>query len=77
MTAAKQAHILVVEDNYEICQLIQEILKEKNYDVTLARNTKTALEAAEKIRPNVIILDIWLEKNHLDGIGLLKKLKQI
>jgi len=77
MTAAKQANILVVEDNYEICQLIQEILKEKNYDVTLARNTKTAIEAAEKVRPNVIILDIWLEKNHLDGIGLLKKLKQM
>lgn len=69
--------VLVVEDNYDICEMIKDILGEQGYNVTIARNTKTALEAAEKIKPHLIILDIWLEGNHLDGIGLLKKLKQM
>lgn len=69
--------VLVVEDNYEICEMMREILKEHGYNVTVARNTRTALEALEKVRPHVIILDIWLEGNHLDGIGLLKKMKQM
>ena len=69
--------VLVVEDNYEICEIIKEILGEQGYNVNIARNTRTALEAAAKIKPHLIILDIWLEGNHLDGIGLLKKLKQM
>jgi two-component system nitrogen regulation response regulator NtrX len=69
--------ILVVEDNYEICEMMRDILGEQGYNVTVAKNTKTAMEAVEKIRPHLIILDIWLEGNHLDGIGLLKKMKQM
>jgi two-component system nitrogen regulation response regulator NtrX len=77
MTAPKQANILVVDDNYNICESLQIILKDKGYDVTLANNTRTALEAAEKVRPNVIILDMWLENNPLDGLGLLKRFRQM
>lgn len=69
--------ILVVEDNYEICEMMRDILGEQGHNVTVARNTRTALEAIEKVRPHLIILDIWLEGNHLDGIGLLKKMKQM
>ena len=69
--------ILVVENNYEICEIMRDILSEQGYNVTIAKNTKTAMEAAEKMRPHLIILDIWLEGNHLDGIGLLKKMKQM
>jgi len=69
--------ILVVENNYEICEIMRDILSEQGYNVTIAKNTKTAIEAAEKMRPHLIILDIWLEGNHLDGIGLLKKMKQM
>lgn len=69
--------ILVVEDNYEICEMMRDILGEQGYNVTVAKNTKTAMEAVEKVRPHLIILDIWLEGNHLDGIGLLKKMKQM
>lgn len=69
--------ILVVEDNYEICEMMRDILGEQGYNVTVAKNTRTAMEAVEKIRPHLIILDIWLEGNHLDGIGLLKKMKQM
>lgn len=69
--------ILFVEDNYEICEMMRDILGEQGYNVTVAKNTRTAMEAVEKIRPHLIILDIWLEGNHLDGIGLLKKMKQM
>lgn len=75
MTNLKE--ILVVEDNYEICEMMRDILGEQGYNVTTAGNTKSALEAIEKVRPHLIILDIWLEGNHLDGIGLLKKMRQM
>ena len=69
--------ILLVEDNYDVCVMIKDVLVDQGYEVTVAKNTKTALEAAEKSRPHAIILDMWLEGNHLDGLGLLKKLKQM
>ncbi len=69
--------ILIVDDNYEICEFVKDVLDEEGYNVAVAYNTKMALESVVKMCPDLIILDMWLEGNHMDGIGLLKKLKQM
>ncbi len=74
MTTVKD--ILVVEDNHEICEIMRDILREQGYNVTVAVSTATAYEAIEKVRPHLVILDIWLGHKHLDGIGLLKQIRQ-
>ena len=67
--------ILVVEDDQDISYIIKEILVEQGYNVNIASNTSAALEIAAKIKPHLIILDIWLGNKQLDGLGLLKIFK--
>ncbi len=67
--------ILVVEDDQDISYMIKEILVEQGYNVNIAANTSAALEVAAKIKPHLIILDIWLGNKQLDGLGLLKIFK--
>lgn len=69
--------ILVIEDSHHISDMIREILTEQGYNITVACNTTAAFNAITKIRPHLIILDIWLDGNHLDGLGLLKHLKRM
>ena len=70
------ADILIVDDKANIRELIYEILKdESRYEVETAHNVKTAIEKLSS-HPKVIILDIWLEGSEMDGIGLLKLIRQ-
>ncbi len=63
-------HILVVDDEPDIRNLVKEILEDEGYDVTTAENGKAAQEARRGRRPDLILLDIWMPD--IDGISLLK-----
>jgi len=64
-------HILVVDDEPDIRGLVQEILEDEGYRVTVAENGGTARSALRERRPDLILLDIWMPD--LDGISLLKE----
>lgn len=66
-------NILVVEDNEEMLNLLQIILKNK-YNFFYANNGKSALEKIEIIpKPNLIISDIMMDK--MDGFEFYSNLK--
>ncbi|WP_126457046.1 sigma-54-dependent transcriptional regulator [Sulfuriflexus mobilis] len=65
------AHILVVDDEPDIRNLVQEILIDEGYDVTVAENAAAARAARRARRPDLILLDIWMPD--VDGITLLKE----
>ncbi|AEI88740.1 MAG: DNA-binding transcriptional response regulator, NtrC family, contains REC, AAA-type ATPase, and a Fis-type DNA-binding domains [Candidatus Midichloria mitochondrii] len=70
------ADILIVDDKADIRELISEVLQEEfRYAVACAKDTQGALEQLST-NPKVVILDIWLEGSHMDGVGLLKIIKQ-
>jgi len=69
--------ILVVDDEADIRDLISDILSDEGYNVATAYNMSTMMQALEKSTPDVIMLDIWLEGNHMDGIGILRKIKEM
>jgi DNA-binding NtrC family response regulator len=69
----KSGHILVVDDEPAIRELLQEILEEEGYTVTLAADGQSARHARLKERHHLILLDIWMPD--LDGISLLKEWK--
>ena len=52
--------ILVVEDDAEALSLYEEILTRKNYHVLKAASGKEALRLAEKIIPDLVLLDLIL-----------------
>lgn len=66
-----QGTILVVDDEIDICQIVQEILADENYDVTIAENAQAARAAYNSHRPDLVLLDIWMPDT--DGISLLKE----
>src|SRR5437899_2560431 len=54
------ARILVVDDEVGIRELLLEILRDEGHDVTLAENAAVARTAREMMRPDLVLLDIWM-----------------
>lgn len=63
--------ILIVDDETDIRLLIAGILKDEGYHTRQAVDSQSALEAIRSRRPNLVILDIWLQDSKLDGIEIL------
>ncbi len=64
-------HILVVDDEPDIRELIRDILVDEGFEVSVADCAKQANEARRSRRPDLVLLDIWMPD--LDGISLLKQ----
>lgn len=67
--------ILVVDDEEDIRDLVAGILEDEGYAVRTAANADDALGAIESRRPQLVLLDIWLEGSRLDGLALLDVVK--
>lgn len=76
--------ILVVEDDSSIHSILEEMLKQENYDVLSAYSGTEALMLLEKNTPDLILLDLMLpglngeeiirKKNHIPIIVLSAKI---
>src|SRR5210317_978841 len=64
-------HVLVVDDEADIRALIQEILSEEGYGVTVAADAGEARSARLEDSFDLILLDIWMPDT--DGITLLRE----
>ncbi len=65
------ATILVVDDELGIRALLSEILSDEGHTVELAENAAQARAVRERLRPDLVLLDIWMPD--VDGITLLKE----
>ncbi|MDQ3467373.1 MAG: response regulator [Chloroflexota bacterium] len=74
MGAARQLHVLVVNDTPEILDLFREILEEEGYRVTLYSYAFRDLDDIKRDRPDLIILDFIIGGEDR-GWQLLQKLK--
>lgn len=64
-------HVLVVDDEIGIRELLREILQDEGYHVRLAENAAQARGWRQQERPDLVLLDIWMPD--CDGITLLKE----
>ncbi|MEE2995899.1 MAG: sigma-54 dependent transcriptional regulator [Pseudomonadota bacterium] len=64
--------ILIIDDEEDISRLIGAILEDEGYSCRTASNSTGALSAIEVKRPDLLILDIWLEGSELDGMEFLE-----
>ena len=67
--------ILIVDDNYEIRFILNEILTEIGFKTRLAANYNQALKEIDKKLPDMAIIDVKLDKSENDGIELLNHIK--
>lgn len=65
------ATILVVDDELGIRALLSEILSDEGHTIELAENAAQARAARERMRPDLVLLDIWMPD--VDGVTLLKE----
>ncbi|MFZ5550688.1 MAG: response regulator [Pseudomonadota bacterium] len=65
------ATILVVDDEMGIRALLSEILTDEGHTIELAENAAQARAVRERLRPDLVLLDIWMPD--VDGITLLKE----
>jgi two-component system nitrogen regulation response regulator NtrX len=71
------ADILIVDDEADIRELVAGILEDEGHATRLARDSDEALRAIEERRPQLVILDIWLQGSRLDGLEVLSIIKKV
>jgi two-component system nitrogen regulation response regulator NtrX len=67
--------ILVVDDEVDIRELVAAILEDDGYAVRTAQNAEAALAALRARKPALLILDIWMSGNGMDGLELLDRVR--
>ena len=70
------ADILIVDDEADIRELVSGILEDEGHRTRLARDSDEALRIIEERRPQLVILDIWLQGSRLDGLEVLSVIKR-
>lgn len=71
MGAAKR--MLVVDDEVEICDFLKNFFEERDYEVKTAYSGETAIQAMEKHKPQVVLLDVHMPG--MDGMSALREMK--
>ena len=69
----KNRKILVVDDEDDILQFLELVLREKAYEVVTASSGQEALTRAQIERPDLVLLDIMMPQ--MDGWEVLKLLR--
>jgi len=67
---------LIVDDEADIRAAIKGILEDEGYGTREASNSSSALEQIHRSRPDLLVLDIWLQNSELDGMELLVEVKK-
>ena len=65
--------ILLVDDEPNIIELAQLYLEREGYQIISASDGKAALDAVEKFRPALMVLDLMLPE--IDGLDVCRKLR--
>jgi len=71
--ANTSARILVVDDTPANIQTLTAILKEKGYQLSVAINGRQALEVIEKVRPDLVLMDVMMPE--MDGYEACRQIK--
>jgi serine phosphatase RsbU (regulator of sigma subunit) len=65
--------ILIVDDTPANVQILAGLLKDKGYQLSVATNGQQALDLLERIRPDLILLDVMMPV--MDGFETCRRLK--
>lgn len=68
-----QKKILIVDDDVAILEVVKAILTENGYAITTVQNGGMVVKKVREIKPDLILLDIWMSGH--DGRDIARKLK--
>ena len=67
------AHILIVEDDSELLEVLQFVLEDGGYEVTVASNGADALETIDDKPVDLVVLDVNL--NGMSGLDVARQIR--
>lgn len=67
-------HILIVEDDNELCELFSTVLVKNGYKTTCAKDGMQALNVLDKEYIDLIISDVMMP--NMDGFELTKSIRE-
>src|SRR5665213_1795983 len=65
--------ILIVDDDLEMCEMLQRLLEADGYEVETVVTATDALDAVARNEPGLVLLDVVLDKE--DGRDLLREMR--
>lgn len=71
----KKQKIVIIEDEKDLCWLLENGLKKRHYNVNSVNSGREGLELVKQGEPNVVLLDLRLKD--VDGFNVLHKIKEL
>lgn len=68
-----EATVLVVDDDLTVQETLQRFLEQKGYEVHTAADGEAALEAVQRLGPDIMLLDIRMPG--MDGLEVLQRIR--
>ncbi len=72
-TETDAASILLVDDDADVCSLLEHLLEPAGYKTVTAHNGREALACLEKQSFDLVILDVWMPQ--MNGMELLAEMR--
>ena len=73
MAKSKKAIMLIIEDDEVLLRALYLAFHESDYTIATASDGDTGLKMAERMKPDIILLDLLLPK--MNGFDFLKNIK--
>ncbi|MDP9799448.1 DNA-binding response OmpR family regulator [Catenuloplanes nepalensis] len=68
------AHVLIAEDDLRHAEILRRYLESAGYRTTVTHDGRTALDAARRLRPDLLLLDVMMPE--LSGLGLCEVIRR-
>lgn len=71
----KYPHVVIIDDEKDMCWLLENDLKRRHFKVASANTGREGLELIKSEEPGIVLLDLRLKD--VDGLNVLHKIKEI
>ena len=68
--------ILIVDDQFEVRELVEVTLRIADYEILQAASGDEALRIARQEKPDLVLLDVMMPNSTVDGFEVCRQLKQ-
>jgi DNA-binding response OmpR family regulator len=71
----EQRRLLIVDEGVELLVTLKDFFERRGYVVWVANSGEAALEVVDRYRPHVVLLDVHLGANRIQGFDVLRQIK--